>query len=108
MDGGHNAAVRQPKLTLSALKPFTTALVALDIHALRTPKMKVTTRNAFENGGLFTAIGDPIKLLEMQAEAALNIREKEIFIAAVAENSHYDEELILADMSASDTGSDRD
>ena len=108
MDRGHNAAIRQPKLTFGALKSFITALVALDIHALRTPKMKVTISNAFENDGLFTAIRDPMKLLEMQAEAAFNMREEEIFFPAVAENSDYDEELILADMSASDTGSGRD
>ena len=61
--------------------------------------MKVTISNAFENDGLFTAIRDPMKLLEMQAEAAFNMREEEIFFPAVAENSDYDEELILADMS---------
>ena len=44
-----------------------------------------------------------MKLLEMQVESALNMRE-EIFIPSLAENSDHDEELDLADMSASDSG----
>ena len=106
-DGG-DTALWQPKLTLGALKPFITAWVALGIQALKTPEMKVTIRNAFANDGLFTAIRDPIKLLEMQVESALNMGEEEIFIPAEAEKSDHDEELVLADLSASDSGSDRD
>ena len=108
LDGGNNAALWQPKLTLGALKPFITAWVALGIQALKTPEMKVTIRNAFANDGLFTAIRDPIKLLEMQVESALNMGEEEIFIPAEAEKSDRDEELVLADLSASDSGSDSD
>ena len=103
LDGG-DTALWQPKLTLGALKPFITAWVALGIQALKTPEMKVTIRNAFANDGLFTAI----KLLEMQVESALNMGEEEIFIPTEAEKSDHDEELVLADLSASDSGSDRD
>ena len=71
-------------------------------------EMRVTIRNAFANDGLFTAIRDPIKLLEMQVESALNMGEEEIFIPAEAEKSDHDEELVLADLSASDSGSDSD
>ena len=64
--------------------------------------MKVTITNEFANDGSFT-VRDPMKLLEMQVESALNMRE-EIFIPSLAENSDHDEELDLADMSASDSG----
>ena len=49
-----------------------------------------------------------IKLLEMHVESALNMGEEEIFIPAEAEKSDRDEELVLADLSASDSGSDSD
>ena len=58
--------------------------------------MKVTIRNAFENDGLFTAI----------VESALNIGKEEMFILAEAVKSDHDEELVLADLSASDSESD--
>ena len=64
--------------------------------------MKVTITNEFANDGSCT-VRDPIKLLEMQVESALNMRE-EIFIPSLAENSDHDEELDLADISASDSG----
>ena len=109
--GGNNAALWQPKLTLGALKPFMTAWVASGIQALKTPEI----RNAFANDGLFTAndglftaIRDPTQLLEMQVESALNMGEDEIFIPAEAEKSDHDEELVLADLSASDSCSDSD
>ena len=108
LDGGHNAALWQPKLTLGALKPFITAWVALGIQALKTPKKRLTIKNAFANDDLFTVIRDLIKLLEMQVESALNMAEEEIFIPAEAEKSDHDEELVLADLSASDSGGDSD
>ena len=49
--------------------------VVLGIQALKTPEIKVTIRNAFANGGLITAVRDPIKLLE------------KMFIPAEAEKS---------------------
>ena len=103
LDGRNNAALWQPKLTLGALKPFITAWVALGIQALKTPGMKLSIKNAFANDGLFTAIRDPIKLLEIQV-----MEEEEIFIPAEAEKSDHYEELLLADLSSSDIGSDSD
>ena len=95
MDRGNSAALWQPKLTLCALKPFITAWVALGIHALKIPEMKVTIRNAFANDGFFTAIRDPIKLLEVQVESTLCMGEEEIFIPAEAEKSDHDEVSLL-------------
>ena len=67
----------------------------MGIQALKTPEMRVTIRNAFANDGLFTAIRDPTKLLKTQVESALNMGEEEIFT--------HDEELVLADLNASDS-----
>ena len=46
----------------------------------------------------------------MQVESALNMGEEAIFIPADSEKSDHDEELVLADLSASDSdsGSDSD
>ena len=49
-----------------------------------------------------------MKLLEMQVECAYNLREAGVFIPAEAENSDHDEVLVLADMSASESGGDSD
>ena len=44
----------------------------------------------------------------MQVESALNMGEEAIFIPADSEKSDHDEELLLADLSSSDIGSDSD
>ena len=59
--------------------------------------MKVTIRNAFANDGLFTAIRDPIKLLEMQVKSALNMGEEDIH-SRRGRKADHDEELVLADL----------
>ena len=95
-------------LQSEALKPFITSRVALGIVALKIPEMEVNIKNAFARDGLFTFIRDPIKLLEMQVECALNLRDTGVFMPAKAKDSDQDEELVLADMSASESDSDSD
>ena len=60
--GGNNATFWQPILTLGALKPFTTAWVAIGIQAIgKIQQMKVNIRNAFPKDDLFTVIRDPCR-----------------------------------------------
>ena len=44
----------------------------------------------------------------MQVECALNLRDTGVFMPAEAKDSDQDEELVLVDMSASESGSDND
>ena len=63
---------------------------------------------SFASDGLFTVIGNPRELLEMQIEATLKLMVLEILISTEAEDSDHDEEFALANGSVRDGGSDSD
>lgn len=61
---------------------------------------------SFANEVFIAVMRDPIELLEMHIQDKLRLMVPEIIIPKEKENSDHDEELPLADISFSDSGSD--